>query len=327
VLPAPALAQKTDTLVVANGDRIVGEITQLEQGYLRFKTDAMGTVSVKWDRVLSVSSDKYFEIELQSRRRWFGQIRPGPQEGTARLVLADTAIVGLDQIVTIARIRASFWSQLDGYVDVGLDVRKANATRQLNSAAQVRFRGMRWRSQLDGSLYAQRQDSLATVNRWMARLQTARILSALWRIAGVASVEHNSEIDLSVRVLGALAAGYSVFHTDRHEGVVLAGLSLSREEYGDAGQAATTTEIVTSLDYAAYRRTSPKLDVSATGTSYFSVSDPGRVRLNFTGRVSYELISDFTAAVSTFDNFDSRPPGTASSTNDYGLTFSLGYSF
>jgi hypothetical protein len=39
------------------------------------------------------------------------------------------------------------------------------------------------------------------------------------------------------------------------------------------------------------------------------------------------LISDFTLSFQFFDNFDSRPPSTGVSSNDYGMTFGIGYTF
>ncbi len=57
------------------------------------------------------------------------------------------------------------------------------------------------------------------------------------------------------------------------------------------------------------------------------MTDLGRIRLNFDGRASYELIKDFTVGARVWDDFDSRPPGSDTTSNDYGLTFSLGYKF
>lgn len=42
---------KTDVVVLANGDRITCEIKTLARGRLTVKTDAFGTVSIKWDHV------------------------------------------------------------------------------------------------------------------------------------------------------------------------------------------------------------------------------------------------------------------------------------
>ena len=48
---APPSRQKSDTIHLANGDRITGEIKKLEQGKLRLKTSALDTVYVQWDEI------------------------------------------------------------------------------------------------------------------------------------------------------------------------------------------------------------------------------------------------------------------------------------
>lgn len=80
VLPATALAQKTDTVTVINGDRMVGEMKTLKRGQLEFKTDAMSTVYVEWPKVVTVATEKVFEIELADGRVYFGSLAAGPQD-------------------------------------------------------------------------------------------------------------------------------------------------------------------------------------------------------------------------------------------------------
>ena len=41
----PALAQKTDLIYLENGDRVTGEIKEMEQGRLRLKTDSFVTTA------------------------------------------------------------------------------------------------------------------------------------------------------------------------------------------------------------------------------------------------------------------------------------------
>jgi hypothetical protein len=43
----PALAQRTDELVLYNGNTITGEIKSLQQGKVRFKTDHADTIYIE----------------------------------------------------------------------------------------------------------------------------------------------------------------------------------------------------------------------------------------------------------------------------------------
>ena len=45
------LCQKTDTLFLVNGDRLVGEIKKLQYRLLSYKVDGMGTLQIEWPKV------------------------------------------------------------------------------------------------------------------------------------------------------------------------------------------------------------------------------------------------------------------------------------
>jgi hypothetical protein len=60
-----ALAQRTDELVLYNGNTITGEVKSLQQGKLKFKTDHAGTIYLEWDFINSVTSTNFFEVENQ----------------------------------------------------------------------------------------------------------------------------------------------------------------------------------------------------------------------------------------------------------------------
>ena len=78
VLWSPGVAaQKTDVIILTNGDQVTCEIRELERGRLRCKTDAMGTVQIQWDHIADIKTDKTLEVEMESGARFFGAIQPG----------------------------------------------------------------------------------------------------------------------------------------------------------------------------------------------------------------------------------------------------------
>lgn len=330
LLPGSASAQKTDSVWVANGDRITGEIKELDRGRLRYSTDAMSTVYVEWDEVVSVESDKYFEFDLASGRRVFGRLGRGSREGRGRIILEDTTEVALPDIVSMVPIRRSFWSRNAGYLDLGLDILRANRTRKLSVSGSSTYRGEKWDGRVEGSSYLQKQDSANTVTRNNASLSARRKFGGPWVAVGFATVEQNSETNLDLRLQAGGLAAYRLFHTNRQQAELGFGLGVARERFStesDSEEVASTAELIAGLSYEAYRYSFPKLDVYAGLTSFTSLSDVGRLRLSFDGRVSYEVIHDFTTGVRAFADYDSEPPGQAGSTRDYGLTFSVGYSW
>ncbi len=62
---APLQAQKTDVVVLINGNRITGEVKDLSHGKLDYSTDDMGRLSIEWTKVVRLSSPRPFEADTQ----------------------------------------------------------------------------------------------------------------------------------------------------------------------------------------------------------------------------------------------------------------------
>ena len=58
----PGLAQKTDVIVLKNGDHITGEIKELTHSKLRLSTHSLSTVYIKWQDIRDITREKTFEI-------------------------------------------------------------------------------------------------------------------------------------------------------------------------------------------------------------------------------------------------------------------------
>jgi putative salt-induced outer membrane protein YdiY len=324
---SPLLAQKTDKLVLKRGDEITGEVKELDRGKLSYKTDDMGTLSVEWDKVAHLTSENYFEVENRYGLRRFGRLAATEAPGELLVILTDTARVRMTDIVSIARIRASFWSRLDGYVDIGFDFQKANQNRQLNGSAEARYRGEKWAGKVNGSTYFQRQEGAEQTSRNDISLQAQRLFGNHWSAIVFGSLEQNRQLGLDLRQTIGAGATREFIHTNRMTFYAVASLAYANEAYTDEEGTTNTVQTPLGADFAFFLFDSPKTDITSDLTVTPILSDLGRWRIDFNARISYELISDFTIGFSFFDNFDSRPPSATASTNDYGLTFSLGYSF
>lgn len=327
VAASPLLAQKTDVLVLKRGDAITGEVKELDRGKLSYKTDDMGTLSVEWDKVAHLTSKNFFDVENRHGRRYFGRLGASDDPGELLIILTDTVRVRMIDIVAISRIQASFWSRLDGYVDLGLDFQRANQNRQLNGSAEVSYRGEKWASRLNGSTYFQRQDGADETSRNSVTLNGQRLFGNHWSAIVFGSLEQNDQLGLDLRKTIGAGATRQLIHTNRMTFYVLATVAYANEDYTAEEGTTNTTMLPLGADFDFFLFDSPKTDISSQLSLTPILSDLGRWRIDFNARVSYELISDFTLSLSFFDNYDSRPPSETANTNDYGLTFSVGYTF
>ncbi|KPK65125.1 MAG: hypothetical protein AMS21_05635, partial [Gemmatimonas sp. SG8_38_2] len=120
-LAAPLAAQKTDTVTLYNGNRITGEIKELDHAKLKYSTDDMGTIYIEWNKIARLTSRAYFEVELEDGLRFYGTFGEPSRDGIVLVVLTESTADTVDMalIVKITPIKATFWTRLDGNVDIG----------------------------------------------------------------------------------------------------------------------------------------------------------------------------------------------------------------
>jgi len=335
LLGAPAAAQKADTLLLGNGDRIIGEVKALQDGLLEYKTDNIGTIKVKWDRVVQITSRLYFEVETSDGRRYFGTFPRVDSSGVLAVALDRVALVPLSDVVIITRIKQSyFWDRIDGYLDLGFSFAKSNRTVQLTSSLEASYLTRDWGIYLKSDLFIQKQKEALPTRRWSVQPSVQRQLKRRWWVAYLlGQVQQNQELGLDLRTLVSPGGGRQLFRTNRHQADAYLGLAGSHEWYVDTTEASgkrqlSNLEASIAGSYRAFRYDSPELDFTANVQAYPSLSDWGRVRFEGDLRVRYEVLKDFFVTVAFQTSIDSRSPtADRQATSDYTTTLSLTWKF
>ena len=136
----PALAQKTDTVVMKNGDHITCEIKELSFGKLRCSTDNMGTVHIEWIGVRSLQSDKHFEVEIGTGEKHYGSLQPGP-EGPGLMIMGrhEVGPLGMTSVVSIIPLKDRILDRLDGGIDAGLNYTSAKDSTEFSLNANIAY--------------------------------------------------------------------------------------------------------------------------------------------------------------------------------------------
>src|SRR5210317_1261604 len=117
LLPAAAYAAKTDVVLLVNGNTITGEIKSLEFGALRYSTDSMGTVSVDWEDIVSITTKQTLQLEVSDGNRYFGRLDSADERFEIKVItLSGDVDLHTSQIVRMTPIDAeeSFWERVDG---------------------------------------------------------------------------------------------------------------------------------------------------------------------------------------------------------------------
>ncbi|MDH4126841.1 MAG: hypothetical protein OEV69_14540, partial [Gammaproteobacteria bacterium] len=143
---------KTDVIYMANGDRLTGEIKQLERGMLVVSTDSMGEVRIEWKDISRIQSSYEFQFERSDGTRVTSTIQDTPDVGEISLVDNEVIVAfRRENIVRISQIEDSFWDRLKGSLSFGYSFTKASDIAQLNLGFRATHRTEIRSLTLDGS--------------------------------------------------------------------------------------------------------------------------------------------------------------------------------
>lgn len=327
VAPAHASSRdKTDVILLKNGDRITGEIVQLEYGQLKVKTDSIGTIYVEWPSVAAVESGYAFLVEWIGGRRAYGRLRT---EG-GELVVADRTgeqPVPLAAIVTVGQADDDFWQRVSGSASIGATYASSTDTGAGSAAFDATYRSRAIVAGLSGSYNRTTDSDGDASDRWRVAYRHALVRPRARYLLGLASMEANDELGLRGRLQVGGAYMWRFHEQPDSVASTYAGLVANEEWQTGDGGSTTSLEAVLGLTWQIYRFANPETTLSSSLEVYPNLTDTGRVRARTDVTLKRKFYGDFTFQLQFYDDYDSRPPSADAVTNDYGFTTSLGYTF
>jgi Protein of unknown function, DUF481 len=323
-----AWADKTDLVVLVNGDHITGEVKGLARGKLDYSTDDAGRLSIEWDKIAKITSPHPFHLETSDGIRYFGLLAASDRSQAVVVRGERSDTLDVDHVVEITPLNANFVERVTSYLDVGFTLAKANQATTFSLGGAADYRGATFGSQLSFDSYAQGQETVPTTTRNTIRQSVSWYLPERWSAVGLVQIEQNDELDLDHRLTAGGAMSRALQHTNQMELSLGAGLVGTQEQYRSVSGTTRNTSLegLVALDWDAFRFDSPKLDFNTAVAVFPSLSQAGRVRGQGALRLQYEVFKDFNAGIRLTDTFDSRPPEGATK-NDYIVTLTIGWSY
>jgi len=205
LLPAAGLADYTDTVVLKNGNHITGNVKSMAEGQLLLDTDAMGTVTIKLDKVAEILSQTPMEIETVAGDQYFGKLEKPPQpEQVIIRSDASTESIPMDDLVHIVPIGESFWKRLQGSMSAGFSYTKSSEVAQFSFSGNVLYQARHSQLGLTYTNIVTDQDS-GTTQQLYGRLGYRYQPGKQWYGLGFLSFQRNQELGVDGR--GVLGAG------------------------------------------------------------------------------------------------------------------------
>ena len=319
ILSLSGMAQKTDKVYLKNGDVITGEIKSLKFAKLSFDMDGPGLVQIKWEFIVKVTSDKKFQVTMRN-----GDVLITKVDS----LFFETKHAGLNDIVEIVQIKDKFLQRLDGDINLGFNYAKSNSVLQFNFSSAITYRKPKVETtlKLNSVISNNAKDSIFT-KKQDATIDLFRKLKNRYYVNGVFGWQQNTELGLENRYLLSLGGG-KIFINNNHQRLLTGtGLSYIVEQSSGTAAYTKTLEALAVIQFKEFRYSTPKISLDAVYTIYPGLTDWGRVRMDMHLTTKLEVFKDFFVGLTFYDIFDNRPPSGASSKNDFGINFTIGYEF
>ncbi len=328
-IPALAWAVRTDTVYMRNGDRITGEIKFMADDKLSYKTDRAGTIAIEWPEVVRIHSNNYFDIIMTNDERLYGSLKFADSVGFVIIKLGtDEQVKRLSDIVSIERIKTSFWERLAGSLGLSVSYAKANSNLQINGNFDITHRTVKQVHMLKGSSVLTSTATSELTERSNYSYAIRLLHNTRWFSSYSLQYERNTELNIDSRYILFAGGGKYFMRRPKKEFYGVAGLAGNQEfTISEPVTETTNLELLVQGVFHQFKFRNPQIDIFMNVTTYTSFTNLGRFRLDAEVKLLWELFNDFKWNITFYNNFDSRQAGTEQPNNDWsiltGITYTL----
>ena len=317
---------QNDTIKVKNGNVIYGEIKKIRSRILTIETPySDDDFTIDFDEVTEIKVQKVCFIVLTYGRRKTGYVQ---NDAPGKFAFTDenggTEIFDIDELIMLDTISDSFWHRINGNIDFGYNLTKANNASQISLAGGIGYRGPTWVSNLSISSLNSQQDNTLDIERTDITASLQRILPRKWYLIGNLSFLSNTEQALNSRYAIRPGAGRFLVLSNKLSWGLNAGLNFNLESFSDETPDRNSTELYLGSQLHMFDYKDFKL---ITDINIFpSLSEKGRWRVDYSLDVKYDLPYDFYIKSTIQFNYDNQS-ALAGSDFDYIFTTGFGWKF
>ena len=315
-----------DTILLSNGDEIVGEIKQMEKAIIQIETDYSDSdFMIDWDNVSALRSSSFFLINLQNGTIVNGNVNTDPADSTKVIIISDegnTFETSVRDIVYLKSVKTTFVSRLNASIGIGLTLTKANNLRQFNTRSSLGYTANTW--SINGTYNAlfSVQDSVADVRRTDGGISSQIFLPKDWFAYISANFLSNTEQKLKLRTTPTVGIGNYVVRDNRLYLALIGGLAWNIERFETDDDDRSSLEGLIAMDANLFN--TGDLSLFTTVYYYPSITESGRHRTDIGFDVKYDFPYDIYIKFGFTFNWDNMPAAGASET-DYTTTLTVGW--
>jgi len=327
--------EKSDVIIMKNGDRITCEIKTLRSDTLYIKVDyILSTLSVNWKKVDHIESKQLFLITTRDGTVYTGKLstRKTPEGQAAQLEVFETpekeTTLDIAQVSKVDETSHSVGQRFSGQAGLGFTYSKGNQTSQYNLTSDVEYMEERWSAGVDYSSNLTSSSNSNVSKRNEVTVSAKRLLRwNNWYYTGIADFFQSSVQGIQLQDTFGAGVGRNLKNTGQTFFTVYGGFGWQQINYKEGILPSHTQQVTSGIAGAQLRlfrfdRTNLTLDALLLP----AITDPGRLHFNFNAAYYVKLWRKLNWNVTFYGNWDNRPPP-GFSTSDYGASSGLSVNF
>jgi putative salt-induced outer membrane protein YdiY len=330
-----AAREKSDVIVMKNGDRITCEIKQLRSDTLYIKVGyILTTLSVDWTQVDHLESKQLFLITTRHGNVYTGTLSAAHAQSAElrQIEIFETpdkkAELPLAQVAKVDETSNLLRQRFSGQVGLGFTYSKGNQTSQYNLASDVSYSDERWSAGVDyaSNLTSNSSSNVSTRNDVTLSAQR-RMRWNNWYYTGIADFLQSSVQGIQLQDTFGAGIGRTVTNTGHTFFTVYGGFGWQQIDYQQRVLSGPTQQVTSGLVGAELRLFRfDRTDLTINATLLPAITDPGRVHFNLNAAYYVKLWRKLNWNCTFYGNWDNRPPP-GFSTSDYGASSGISLNF
>lgn len=327
--------EKTDVLVMRNGDRLTCEIKSLSADVLYVSLDyALGTVSIDWFKIDHLESKQLFIVKTANGDVYAGTLSIPKTEGGRPVSIevlestGETVELPRDQVSNVDQGFKKFWQRFNGRVGLGAIYNKGNESTQYDLSTDVDYPRPRWAASVtyDSTLSSSNGTSPSYRNQVDASGFHLMRWNQ-WYYKGIADFLQSSEQGIALQSTFGGGLGRYLKNTNHAQIALTGGFAYQRISYQQSVVSAPSENVTSAwISGQAKLYKFDRTNLVVTASLLPALSDPGRVHFNLNTSYYIKIWGKFNFNISFYGNWDTRPPAGFSG-SDYGTSTGLNWTF
>ena len=207
-----------DELLMKNGDRLQGTVISMSLGKLVFKTSYAGEITIKWDQVAKLTTEKPLEAYLRNEQTLIGRV-VAQEDGTVVFHPADgspSVHVPLAQVKSMERPKPPAGWEFGGNVSAGVSKETGNTnTEKYNLIANATISKLPHEIKLYAEFHKEWSKNKLSKDNGLGSATYKRFLTKKWFVFGNGTAQMDKFKDLDLLGNVAVGPGYQFYRSRR----------------------------------------------------------------------------------------------------------------